>query len=262
MSAERTPLHPDHTTTVHIMAAATATATAAMLSRARTADKVYELTANVLGLVHQDIERIVERTPPASRPACSAGCAFCCAIPVAVSAPEALYIAAWLHTTLSREDQAALLTRLRTRVEERWGWTVEARGARKRFCIFLREDERCGIYPIRPLACRGYNSTSRSACEEAFIDRGDRVPTHVAVRETAAGAIYGLILASKELGLEWGRHELEAAVLRALQTPDAARRWADGERVFAGCDQISIPAHVEQRLSELSRGSGRHGATS
>jgi hypothetical protein len=113
---------------------------------------------------------------------------------------------------------------------------------------------------MRPLACRGYNSLSRSACEEAFSGEGDRVQAQVSVRELTAGVIYGLILASKSVHVEWDRHELEAAVLCALETPDAAERWARGERVFAGCDRISLPAHLEQRLNELTGSHRRPGA--
>jgi Fe-S-cluster containining protein len=259
--AQERQQHPSHYTLVDLTAAAEAAAAAEMLSKGRTEAKVHELAAHALGFAQREIERMVEHTPPESRPACSAGCAFCCAIPVAVSPPEALYIAEYLQRTLSAEEQVEIRTRLRTRVEERQGWTVEDRLACKRFCIFLREDRHCGIYPIRPLACRGYNSLSRSACEEAFTDQGDRVRAHAGVRELAAGVIYGLVLASKELGLEWGRHEIEAAVLRALETPDAAERWARGERVFAGCDQIPMPAHIAQRITELNRASRNHEAT-
>jgi Fe-S-cluster containining protein len=258
--AQERQQHPGHYTLVDLTAVAEAAAAAETLSKGRTEAEVHELAANALGFAQKEIERMVEHTPPESRPACSAGCAFCCAIPVAVSPPEALYIAEYLRQTLSAE-QVEIRARLRTRVEERQGWTVEERLARKRFCIFLREDWHCGIYPIRPLACRGYNSLSRSACEEAFTDQGDRVRAHAGVRELAAGVIYGLVLAGKELGLEWGRHEIEAAVLRALETSDAAERWARGERVFAGCDQIPMPAHVAQRITELNRTSRSHEAT-
>ncbi|HSF29824.1 MAG TPA: hypothetical protein VLK82_05030, partial [Candidatus Tectomicrobia bacterium] len=119
----------------------------------------------------------------------------------------------------------------------------------------------CGIYAIRPLACRGYSSLSRSACEDAYTDKGERVQLHGLIRELAAGVSYGLVLVSKELGLEWGKHEIEAAVLRALGTPNAAERWAGGERVFAGCDQTSMPAHVAQRFMELDRVSRGHTST-
>jgi Fe-S-cluster containining protein len=259
--AQQIPQHPDHFTLVDITAVAEAAAAVEILSKGGTEATVYESAAHALGFAQKEIEQVVERTPSESRPACSAGCAFCCAIPVAVSPPEALYIAAWLRETLSAEEQVEIRTHLRTRVEERQGWTVDVRGARKRFCIFLREDWHCGIYSSRPLACRGYNSLSRSACEDAFTDKGNRVRVHASVRERAAGVIYGLILASKELGLESGRYEIETAVLGALEIPDAAERWVRGERVFAGCDQTSMPAHVARRIIELNRVSSSHGAT-
>jgi hypothetical protein len=34
------------------------------------------------------------------------------------------------------------------------------------------------------------------------------------------------------------RYELESAVLCAFEVPDATARWLQGERVFAGCDQL------------------------
>jgi Fe-S-cluster containining protein len=251
--APRRQPHSDHDTLVDSTAAAEAAAATEILSEGRTAAKVHEVATHALAFAQEEIAQIVERTPPESRPACSAGCAFCCAIPVAVSPPEALYIAEYVQETLSAEAQVDMRTRLRTRAEERQGWTVDERWTRKRFCIFLRDDWQCGIYPIRPLACRGYSSLSRAACEEAFTDQGDRVRLHALVRELAAGVIYGLVLASKALGLEWGRYALEAAVLRALEAPDAAARWARGDRVFTGCDQIPMPAHIAQRIMALNR---------
>ena len=259
--AQQTPAHRDHSTLLNTTAVTEATAATEVLSQGRTEANVYEMAANALELAQKAIEQVLAHTPPESRPACRAGCAFCCAIPVAVSAPEALYIAAYLQETLSAEAQVALRTHLRARVEQRQGWTVDARHAHKRFCVFLRDDRQCGIYAIRPLACRGYNSMSRSACEEAFTDQRDRVHMHAGVRELASGVIYGLIQASKGLGLEWGRYELEAVVLRALDTSGAAERWARGERVFAACDQIAMPTHVVQRIMALNRGSGSQDAT-
>jgi Fe-S-cluster containining protein len=253
---QQPPPHPEHPTVLDITAGREAAAAAEVLSKGRTVANVFELAAKALDLAQRAIEQVLARTPPESRPACRAGCAFCCAIPVAVSPPEALYIAAYMQKTLSPEAQVELHTRLRARVEERQGSTVDAPRAHQRFCSFLRDDRQCGIYPIRPLACRGYNSMSRSACEEVFTDQGNRVHMHAGVRELAAGVIYGLILASKQLGLEWGRYELDAAALRALDTPDAAERWARGERVFAGCDQIAMPPHVAERITALPHVSG------
>jgi len=233
------PAPPDDSRLFELTAAQAAADAAEVLSQGGAELNVSELAARALDAACQGIEQVVARTPSELQPACRAGCAFCCAIPVAVSAPEALYIAAYLQETLSAEAQIELRTHLSARAEERQGRTVDAGRTNQRFCCFLCEDRQCSIYPIRPLACRGYNSLSRSACEEAFTGQDDRVHMHEGVREVAAGVIYGLILASKKLGLEWGRYELETAVLRALDTPDAAQRWARGERVFAGCDQTA-----------------------
>jgi hypothetical protein len=49
------------------------------------------------------------------------------------------------------------------------------------------------------------------------------------------GFIEGLTV----LGLDAQWYELPGAVLRALETPDGPVRWARGEAVFEGCDQLS-----------------------
>jgi len=171
---------------------------------------------------------------------------------VDVSAPEALYIAHYLNETLSSEERGELLARLRKRVEERLGWAMDERWARRRFCIFLREDRHCGIYPIRPLSCRGYSSLSRSTCEDAFAGQVDQVPVHGLVQDSATGVMEGLMEATTALGLEWEKYELESAVLRALEVPDAAERWLRGERVFAGGDRLPMPGRLVEKLVEFN----------
>jgi hypothetical protein len=50
-----------------------------------------------------------------------------------------------------------------------------------------------------------------------------------------------------------GRYKLESAILRALEMPDAAARWVRGERIFAGCDEIPMPAHVARQIVAMNR---------
>jgi hypothetical protein len=64
---------------------------------------------------------------------------------------------------------------------------------------------------------------------------------HEGVLSATAGVSYGLLDATEALGLDAARYELASAVLRALEVPDATERWLRGERVFAGCDQLSVP---------------------
>jgi Fe-S-cluster containining protein len=209
-------------------------AATAILAGGRTAATVRALVEQAFASTRTTTEALLRRTPPAGQPACRAGCAFCCALPVSVQPPEALYMALHLRARLNAGALAALVARLRPRVEARRGWTIEQRRTHQRRCVFLTADGRCGIYDGRPLACRGYTSQSAEACQE---DR-DPMPVHEGVMYATTGVSYGLVEATAALGLESARYELESAVLRALEVPDATERWLRGERVFAGCEQL------------------------
>jgi hypothetical protein len=48
----------------------------------------------------------------------------------------------------------------------------------------------------------------------------------------------GIIAGLNALGLDAQWYELASAVLRALEATDGPERWARGEGVFEGCDQM------------------------
>jgi hypothetical protein len=99
--------------------------------------------------------------------------------------------------------------------------------------------------------CRGYSSSSAQACEDAYHGTRDELDTIDFVTQVVASqTLAGTELATKAYQLESDDYELESAVLRALETPDAAQRWVTGERIFAGCDQIRMPADAVRRFQE------------
>jgi Fe-S-cluster containining protein len=190
--------------------------------------------AAVLQLAEQAQLRMsaaIDALPSKAQHACAAGCSFCCYLPVDVLAPEAFRIAAHLQQTRSPGELAALAYRLGAHAQRTFG---------ARPCVFLA-DGRCSIYEVRPMVCRGYNSLSKERCEafyhDASIDlRGtkDRVAGRLA-EAMEDGVIAGLTA----LGLDAQWYELPGAVLRALETTNGPTRWAQGEVVLEGCDQLS-----------------------
>ena len=114
--------------------------------------------------------------------ACTAGCPHCCWLPVQTSVAEVLYAWEWALTHLPPD----VLLRIRTgadstqaQSESRTETGPSPRGARTP-CPFLVED-RCSVYPARPLACRAWNSTDLAACIAARSepDGGAGVPVQV-----------------------------------------------------------------------------------
>lgn len=224
-----------------------AAAAAAILSEGRTTAQVRALGDHLHRDVQGHIDTLMAHTPPDERPACRAGCVFCCAIPVEIRAPEAIYIALRLREERSSAELDALLEKLRRRVAERRGWACDERWARRQMCVFLQHNGRCGIYAFRPLNCRGWTSTSRDDCA---AERP--VTPHALVHLAAHAAGHGLTRVAAAMTLESMAYELEAAILRALETLDAAERWARGERIFTGCDQLSRPDDMAPSRTEGS----------
>jgi Fe-S-cluster containining protein len=223
-----------------------ASAAAEILSEGRTTEKVRQLGENLHHFVQGEIDTLIAHTPPDGRPACRAGCAFCCAVPVEIRAPEAIYIALRLREKRSTAEIDALIERLRTRVAERRGWSCDERWLKRRMCVFLQNDWMCGIYEFRPLNCRGWTSRSRDDCASE-----SEVRPHMLVQLAAQAVGNGLTRATAAMELESNSYEFEAAMLRALETPDAAERWARGEQIFTGCDQLSMSDGAVPAMTEI-----------
>src|SRR5262249_7606119 len=164
--------------------------------------------------------------------------------------PSSYFHTFWLYLRLreerSPEEIDALIAKLRIRVAERQGWSCDERWLKRRMCVFLRDDWLCGIYKFRPLNCRGWTSKSRDDCASEGTVR-----PHALVHLAAQAVGNGLTRATAAMELESSSYEFEAAILRALETPDAAGRWACGEQIFTGCDQISMSNEVVHSLTEM-----------
>jgi Fe-S-cluster containining protein len=190
--------------------------------------------AAVLGLaeqVHQGMSATIDALPSKAQHACAPGCSFCCYLPVDVLAPEAFRIAAHLMQTRPPGELADLVYRLGAHAQHDFG---------ARPCVFLANG-RCSIYEVRPMVCRSYNSLSKERCEAFYHDASvDLKGTKDCVAGRLADAMEeGVIAGLNALGLDAQWYELPSAVLRALETTDGPARWAQGEAVFEGCDQLT-----------------------
>lgn len=79
---------------------------------------------------------------------CSRGCSHCCHIEVRATTPEVQMILEFVKFTGLQLDWDRIKRHSRLNVEERMFDKNSA-------CVFLR-DKQCGIYPVRPVACRKY----------------------------------------------------------------------------------------------------------
>jgi Fe-S-cluster containining protein len=180
--------------------------------------------------VQQGMSAAIDSLPSKGQHACAPGCCFCCYLPVDVLAPEAFRIAAYLKQTRSPAEFAALVYRLGVHGQHDFG---------ARPCAFLA-DGCCSIYEVRPMVCRGYNSLSKERCEAYYHDASvdlQGTKDHRAGR-LAEAMEEGVIAGLKALSLDAQWYELCSAVLRVLEMTNGPGRWARGEAVFQGCDQL------------------------
>jgi Fe-S-cluster containining protein len=180
--------------------------------------------------VQRGMSAAIDALPSKTQHACAPGCFFCCYLPVDLLAPEAFRIAASLKQTRSPGELAELVYRLGAHSQQDFG---------TRPCVFLAQG-RCSIYAVRPMVCRGYNSLSKERCEDYHQDASvDLKGTKDRVAGRLAEAMEeGVIAGLTALGLDAQWYEMPSAVLRALETTDGPSRWARGESVFEGCDQL------------------------
>jgi Fe-S-cluster containining protein len=189
------------------------------------ADQATMLAEHAIG----DAKR--EYAPPAL--ACKEGCDWCCHLRVGTAVPEVYRIVSYLRQTLSPEELQTTRERILKLDEQRRQLRAGKRGTARLPCALL-VDRRCSAYPVRPLTCRGFNSSDARKCE-LFLELGNKVtvPSYTPQLRLTTFVLDGLRAGLSEAGLKGDLLELTAALRIAFEVPDAFERWLAGEPVFA-----------------------------
>ena len=173
----------------------------------------------------------IAQSPDRDRRACQAGCAFCCYLPVVLaSAAEVVYLADWLRANCSADELEAVCRRLKARHDRP---TAGSQAQPPLPCALL-QDNTCMAYEARPFKCRGWNSVRLEACEQAY-GQGEtttKVPVDTFAFVMGNAVLNGLSDGTQHMELDGEAYELNSALLRALDLPDATLRWRNGERLF------------------------------
>ena len=162
--------------------------------------------------------------------ACRQGCAHCCKQSVLIYAPEAFAIAAQVR---ERPEVAAI----RAAAEELSAAAPGSDTVRRISCPLLSNNS-CSIYEFRPLNCRAFVAVDVRECIATFVMMGKfavPMPTPITNMRTFWHMLMmaALRLAGKDVAV----YEMNAAVSRVLETPDAEARWLAGDDVFEGLAQ-------------------------
>ena len=211
--------------------------TRALLDKGRTPLTVIQVAEAAAGLADTVMQTAAEQHPPRPPLACREGCAWCCHKVVGTAAPEVLRIVQFLHEHLSPEDVSATRDRAVRLDEQRRSLQHDTWAADRLPCPLL-VNGRCSVYPVRPLTCRGYNSSDARRCELSVTSRSHvSVPRSEVQHRLGTFVLDGLRSGLAEARLAGDRLELTAALRIALTVPDAADRWLRGEAVFAPARQ-------------------------
>jgi hypothetical protein len=241
------------------LATAAATTAHGVLSERRTLASVVGLARSAMAAASKITEAALARSPDHVL-ACRAGCSHCCYQAVGVSAPEVFAIYDHLLQTRSAEELEATADRIRLADDATRGMAPADRLSPQLPCPFL-EAERCSIYEVRPLACRGKNSLDAALCERtlrdadsraAFLDGTLSVPCYLEPLRACHSLMAGMELSLHELHqLQTRPLELTAAVRIMVDDPEiVSERWLAGEDPFEGAR--GADATNDPRLRALS----------
>jgi Putative zinc- or iron-chelating domain len=193
--------------------------------------RVFELAANAVGLAEWLTDEFTKGTTPRQKVACQPGCAWCCYQRVEVLAPEVFYVMAYLGLS----DQLPLVESQIIDLDNvTRGMDATQRLRLRRPCALLIENK-CAVYPTRPLLCRGQTAFDVGPCKALYDDADTtRRPTVDLVNfHVYQGAFGGLKFGAAHAGLHSETLEMTAALRIALYMYRGPARWLSGENVFA-----------------------------
>jgi hypothetical protein len=202
------------------------------LQRGRTPLALVDVADHGAKLAEEAVRWAAQVAPPPPS-ACKEGCDWCCHLTVGTSVPEVARIVEYLRQTLSPEEFLALRERVSRLDEQRRKLKAASQGELRLPCALL-SDHRCSVFPLRPLMCRGFNSSEAAQCER-FVNAPSGLPPPIYAPQLRLSAFVldGMRAGLAQAGLSGELLELTAALRVALDTPGAIERFLAGEPAFA-----------------------------
>jgi Fe-S-cluster containining protein len=204
------------------------------LGAARSLDMALEITRQSLMWADQLIEGFESVNPLPNPIACHLGCSFCCHNEVEVTAPEVFLIGQMIRQYFPPPRQARLKEKILFSAALKSGKSTEELAATRqaRPCPLLEEDK-CVVYPWRPLTCRAMHSLDREHCRTSHAGgdlRSDAYYLHRYIFTLSLAT--GLTEGFGAVGCQSATLELSQALREVLWEPHLGEGWLRGEEVF------------------------------
>lgn len=195
---------------------------------------------------------VVDQYQPAV--ACREGCNYCCCKPgVLVTVPELLRLLDAIGQRFSEDEKSALVLRAGRYASQIAGSRFDDATNESVPCPLL-VDGRCSVYDVRPLACRGYNSTSADACRAAHADATRLVPIFSVLKDVTDGAAVGVSQSLRRAGFNDAMVDLGSALDLALT---AESTFMDeilaGSLEFAGAENATWAEELWAKVAMTAR---------
>ena len=215
-------------------------------------EPVIQASAGVASFADEAIAIIKDEYRPALD--CKEGCCYCCCKPgVLTSIPDLLRILNYLRSTLAAEAMSALGERARAYSAQMKGRNFNDAVNESVPCPLLL-DSRCSVYEVRPLVCRGYNSTSVDACRRAHEDVNVGVPIFSVLKDVTDGATVGTAQRLEAEGLNDALVDLGTALSIALSAADGfSQAIVEGGAALSSAENSSWVTEMWALVRETAR---------
>src|SRR5262249_34317091 len=156
-------------------------------------------------------------------------CSHCCNIWVSATAPEAIFVA----KSIGNADRPRVREAVAGAHATTGGKSYADRAGMFLPCPMLQAKV-CGVYPSRPLMCRGAASVDAGLCERAYTQRsGEQIPQPLPYMLMSTGYAVALAGALRHAGLAETPGEYNAALMLAFDRPEAEGEWLEGRDILA-----------------------------
>ncbi len=186
--------------------------------------------------VYRRLDQALSAVPdvPGQTLACKAGCGLCCHYHVYVSASEALALAEHVSAKFAAVERAAIEAKLKANADQATALGLDEHMKTNIACAFLTKENTCGVYDVRPSACRKHHSYDFTPCKTTFDDPSatDNCPQSMERLAVAEGMTLAAVRAQEQAGFDALRYEMSGAVWEALTNRSSAKRWRDGKVSF------------------------------
>jgi Fe-S-cluster containining protein len=185
---------------------------------------------------------------------CKKGCSYCCCKPgVLVTIPEFVRILEHINSSADTTGGRALVDRVRRYASQLKGRRFDDLTNESVPCPLL-VDGACTVYEVRPLVCRGYNSTDVEACRAAARDTTVPVPIFAVLKDVTDGATVGVAHGLQTLGANSALLDLGTALNLFLAAgEDVSAAVVAGSRVLTPAENATFVENLWAGVCETAR---------